>query len=804
MIQRTQNILFCNLFIQNKPFRDRVGEQAALFFHLLPASASPFLYSILITQLYMKRRTNVISLLWGLVSLLYMGCQPECIIGPPTKQPADGTMPYFGQGDTIRVEEYNTIAMRQGDTIRLKFPCAVTKPDSVPSGLDLSLKGNIVTLWAIREPGDGAVHKINQLPGGGSGSMVAYKLVFTGPLFQFTANVYPNTAMWPGDANNDGFRNMLDLYAIAFAKTQYKSACYRDATCSTAIAPQILSYPPQASDMGIQGIPPGWASAGTFTWKSQQVSYVHADCNLDGYINDLDALYLLAVLEPVYHTNFLTSALGSVKLNAAYEAPINGLQPEIDSRTGKFILELPFGISLAANQTITPDSIFGVVFARPVAETQQYKLHRTQMDFSSPGIFVFPLWLQKFWPNYSISYPDNDECGSASDRVLDVGVFKRDTGAWATGWGDRIGLCQVIIIDILSIAGGGPSVPLNLIQHAVNGVAFVKDGTGQYVPVATECTSDTTQIGLGALCGEVQDAVIRDGQIDGGVKTPSSDMMGWDSPDIILQDPSTLIQIPNILLENKTQISVTVRNRSCNVMKNVPVQLYWAPTSTSLSFGDFKPINGPFYIASIPAWGSAVGSTTWTPPASTTTGCRPMITLLAVLENAQVPTTTAPEKAFHDWVLGSNNVAVKSTMLISNSPSSTHPLPQCATIDIPLIVSSSSNWNLVLEQVGGDLLVPASNYGKLVVKFQNVIATAGQNMTPSPSSDFFLNLAATSGKLSLPNNSSGSFTVSFMPNNIPTPGVPPLNRKLPYAFRFSLQDGAGTSYSSSIIKFEVQ
>ncbi len=144
-------------------------------------------------------------------------------------------------------------------------------------------------------------------------------------------NVYPNELVWPGDANNSGIADMLDLIAIGLAY---------DATGP--------ARPDQGTD---------WEGKACYDWEttySDSVLYSknhkHADCNGDGFVNSDD----VAAIE----ANYFSGA-------ERYGAPPEELAgyPLFWELTDTIITnaEYTFAIHLG-NDSIIAEDVYGIAF----------------------------------------------------------------------------------------------------------------------------------------------------------------------------------------------------------------------------------------------------------------------------------------------------------------------------------------------------------------------------------------------------------------------------------------------------------
>lgn len=756
---------------------------------------------------------------WALVLFCcaIMGLMTGCIdkttgttsvtIGPPTKQPKGNKMPYFGKGATILATEYNAITMRSGDTVTLSFPCAVTLPDTMPKGIGMEAKGDKVKLWLVKERKASAKGGGPSPNGPATLTPTTVTVTFNSPPFTFMIYSDPNAELWPGDANADGYRNILDLYAIAQA---IKDAVVLDpvTVASGCNLPSPLSYPPnETGDMDFLYSACAWGN--TFFWDNQTIDYMHADCNMDGQINESDADYLRAVMDPMYLPEFLKSAIDGASLTAAYVPNRGGIVLPLTSN-GEFMVRLPFDISFVTTPSspfVIDSTFFGVAFSRPVAESPAYHLYDTRLDFANSGIFN-PLpnatvWRQKFWPDFQLDYADG-VCADATDRVLDVAAFRlgdpplNPVAPW------RIGQCQVTLDDILvPSTGGTPPSVITLIQHTVNGVVFVRGLDGVVVPQTIACSTDETEVDLFTICN-VNDILLRDGTGDDATFAMTPEAFAWSSPDIWVRhagSPANSTEHQQPINGQDEEVFVRVFNRSCNTSQPGIVDVYWTYANTHEKWSDFSQNHlDPVAIPAIPAYESVVVSLPWRPlfeSDANQTACGTTLSLLAVV-NSPVDGITLPQGTadVHNWVLGTNNVAMRSTLAIQTGKSGT-----CAMIAFR---RETNPTKLVVEQVGSPSQLPASHYGDFIVQLN------GYNGTPNPdqmtllgSQRYRLDTDKKMGSLQLSSGITGdeSLQISFEPK----PGIvlPQLTVAQHYAFRVYVEVG-GVAQNSSIVEFTMQ
>jgi hypothetical protein len=752
----------------------------------------------------MKVITRMLFALMGLATLLLPGCPPPppvCFIAPPSQQPQ--VTPYFGRNGSIHVEEYNEVYLRYGDTITLQFPCPVAAPLHPPDGVTVKVEGDRAKVVATPSSRTrNATAKTQETT-----SPATIEITFPSPSFGFTVHpISPDQAIWPGDANADGYRNMLDMFPIVNAiKDGVSDPCLAGSN-NCAGTPAQLGIPIADAVNSMQtlitrtpwGIP-------NIAWGEDTVDAMHADVNMDHIIDTLDILYLREVMEPMFLPEFLQSASNGLELTASLSATV---MPEATPNltTGKFNVSIPFDIALADPSTSNaiPNKIFGVAFTRPVAEPLPSRLISTSFDLDNNGLFPNTMhrsWAQKFWPGFSLSYP-NSGCSDAEDRPLDVGLFRWDSlGAPISS--NRCGLCMVNIEDILMPAGGsGSPIPITLVQHLVNGVVFAEDDNGQLQATTVECTTDNTTVPLDNWCNQ-PGVIILDGlEDDGG--TPTFAPQAWQSPDIWnthTNSAGEVIGSPQFSAQPvsgaKETAHVRVWNRSCQVLGNErEVSLYWAYGPLPMDGSSSFRLIGTKPIGTIPFMGSKVLDFEWVPNFSDFPCNSPMINLLAVVHpNGADPIEQIPgSMTLQDWVLTSNHVAMHNTLFISTSDESIGAPSAC--FKIPSGLNTAELW---VEQIQDVTQACASNYGQLRIETTGGSVTSGTGFSLSDG-QFLLGTHGYSGSL---NNigSASSFQVSFQQTE-PVENAPALLAPVDFSYRIYLKQN-GITLGSSFVQLRL-
>lgn len=742
----------------------------------------------------------------------FWGCidnQGTCTVVPAT--PAQSiTYPYFGQGDTLVVEQFKGIAMRPGDTVVLKFPCQVGMPQTIPTGFGVTIQDVYAKLWRLGI--------VAPPPAGGNLATTA-TVSFSSP--QYALEVFQAAAdqVWPGDANADGRRNLLDLLPIAEGIKEFRRLAFQSPACSFQ-ANAVLSYPPQpggTDEMStLYEVCPLQKS---FDWAGTQIDYVHADCNLDGKIDETDADYLMSVLEPMYLPEFLKSPVQGTELSAGLST-VHGLVPSVQvepAPDNRFTVTIPFDINIVSTNGVPLNNIVGLAFERPVAESAQYRLYRTALVFQQSAIFtatgVDPntLWRQKFWGNLAINYL-NGSCAGITDRVLDVGAFRLDTNSLGGNSTLCAGQCLVTLDDILRAILLDPAHVVTLAQHTVNGVVFVNQG-GNINAESMNCTSDVTRVNFEHLCDNPE-VFLRDGTNGDGKSLPSTAAAAFASPDIWVRHADgdlTVEKHQQPMDRNLEVVFVRVFNQSCDTVRNVKVQVNWALANTKATGQDFSNnLVGAAIMAMIPPFSNAIVRMDWKPEFGSGANLNgdPMLHIVAQVFAPGDASPGLPQGNILPTVLASNNMATRSTMMISNGTSGA---AGSAFARIQLVpYTASSAVKLRVEEIPDSVRYPASHYGDLSIRFTGVSSSPVTNATgmqPVAGStgqwEYALNPDAVAGTLALANTIPSNVGIEVRYQLRAGTVVPRLNARVPYRFRIYLITG-GVEYSCSIVELEAQ
>lgn len=633
-----------------------------------------------------------VALIALLCSFFWQGCPPPpgaCAFTPPGQSFPISNLGY-GAGAQLDVTQYDAVNLRRGDQVTLLFPCTPVLSGSAPAGLSVAVSGQTAVVTVASS---------------GVNPNDVFNLVFSTPGYEFSVTVVGD--VWPGDANADGRRNMHDLMPIALGIRLGMSHT----------AGPVLNYPPDTTQMKTFQNIADWPGK-TFVFGGRTINFKHADCNLDGKISMEDVEYLRAVLGPVAPPSFLDDAVNGMRLKAVYDTqnPIDVIITE-DGHMG---VRIGFDIEVEDANGYA-DTVFGVLFTRPVTETVDYKVDTTTFRFPSPNLFDEQgadgmLWGQRFWHALNIVNHTNS-CIDVSDKPLDVGVFKTAGPLQTIGSAGsaRFGNCQVTLLDVLRSGQPFPS-SIDFQHHLINGVAYTLNGDGLGIQ-SLECENTTTQIDLGPLCDrEIQKPLIRDAVQDNGSGSVDHSA-AWASPDIwvrLLNDNGTGHQaaVPG----QKAFVQVRVHNPNCMPIDNATVTLYASEYKSGLTGSALAQV-GTALITNLPAWGSVTVSIPWRPSSSLSHG-DPNAATYALLATIGTPRTSAPvlpAGVLTPTVLGLPTVAMRCTKVLRAADGTE------TAAEFPVgWVGAWSNVSLHLQLVQGSSSHPASEYGKLRINVANV------------------------------------------------------------------------------------
>lgn len=635
-----------------------------------------------------------VALLAMLCTLLWQGCPPPPPNGCTTPIDPNQAFPVhnlgYGAGARLDVTQYDAITLRRGDQVTLLFPCPPVLAAAAPTGLTVAING------------DSALVTVSTT---GVATGASLTLFFSTPSYEFTVNVVGD--VWPGDANADGRRNMHDLMPIALGIRLHISG-----PGATA-----LNYPPDPGQMLAFHDISDWTGK-TFVFGGDPINFKHADCNLDGKITREDVEYLRAVLGPVAPPNLLADAVHGMRLRAVYDTQ-NPIEITI-AEDGQMGVRIGFDIEVEDPNGYA-DTIFGVLFTRPVTETADYQVDTTTFRFLGPNLFGVQgadvmLWGQRFWHTLNI-VNHSKSCIDVSDKPLDVGVFKVEGPLPDLGSANsaRCGNCQVTLIDILRSGQPMPS-SIDFQHHLINGVAYTLSGSGLGIQ-SLDCENTSTQIDLSPLCDRQREKpLIRDAVQDNGSGSVAH-VAAWDSPDIwvrLLNDNGMDHQaaVPGQIV----YVQVRVHNPNCEPINNATVTIYASEYNSSLTGGGLVQV-GTALITNLPAWGSGIVSIPWKPSNSLSHGDPAAATyaLLATVGTSGTPVPALPVGPLTSTVLDHPTVAMRCTKVLRAADGTE------TAAEFPVGWSGAwSNVTLNLQLVQGSSSHPASEYGKLRINVANV------------------------------------------------------------------------------------
>lgn len=707
-------------------------------------------------------------------TLTMLMCMAACLKGqPPCTGPynAAGILPVttegYGCGATLNPAQYNQMNLRPGEHVKLLFACSsVTVNPYVLSDLAVTSvsSGGMTTVTITVQP---------TVPAG-----TQLTVPFSSPAYNFKITVAKN--VWPGDANADGRRNMHDLMPIALGIRR---------NITGPVPPAALLYPPQISQMKNFVQVADWDSS--FKVGPKTINFKHADCNLDGFINEEDIEYLLAVLTPASPPNYLLDVVQDLQIQATYDTT-TGLEVVIndDASMG---LRVPFNIKVADPGMTFMDPIFGVSFTRPVTETDTYTVASTHFVFPIPNLWSvmsFPgdvmLWEQHFWNKIGIVHKGED-CATIIDKPLDVGVYKK-TGNMAilpAASSARVGNCQVTLLEILSVANPTPP-PFTLYQHLLNGIAYTMNNNN-LTPVALECSSDNTIIDPESLLcnsGFRRQLLIRDGAGDNG-QVPSDSLKGWNSPDIWVRtnpDGNLVHQDPSPGLP--AHIYVRVLNPSCSPMDSFRVKIYAAIGKVDHWSSDFTLV-GTVNLPTIAAWDNTIQQVTYNFPTVGNPNYNPAYTLWAIVE--PIADTAILFVPLAELVRGSSTWAMRTGRVLKAGSAAVTPI----RFALPTWIDTTSTALLRLTQADGSISHPASSYGSIQLVFYDCTPSNPIGMNPitaPPGAAAAYELQGLEGVLTLANITSTTPYVGISYVAGPTSPAGSL------AYRFLLQYQTGMNY----------
>lgn len=636
-----------------------------------------------------------VALIALLCSFFWQGCPPptgSCAFTPPGQTFPISNLGY-GAGAQLDVTQYDAVSLRRGDQVTLLFPCTPVLSGSAPAGLSVSVSGQTAVVTVASS---------------GVNPNDVLSLAFSTPGYEFTVTVVGD--VWPGDANADGRRNMHDLMPIALGIRLGMSHT----------AGPVLNYPPDTTQMKAFQDIADWPGK-TFVFGGETINFKHADCNLDGKISREDVEYLRAVLGPVAPPSFLDDAVNGMRLKAVYDTqnPIDVIITE----DGQMGVRIGFDIEVEDANGFA-DSIFGVLFTRPVTETAAYQVDTTSFHFPDPNLFdvreeINMLWGQRFWHALNIVNHSNS-CIDVSDKPLDVGVFKTAGPLQTIGSASsaRCGNCQVTLLDVLRSGQPMPS-SIDFQHHLINGVAYTLNGDGLGIQ-SLDCENTSTLIDLSVLCEKGRSKpLIRDYVQDNG-NSSSPHQQAWNSPDIWVRHQNDTLKEHQMPIPNQTvYVMVRVHNPSCTPVENATVTLYAAAYRAAQSGSDFSLI-GTATNVNIPQWGSTTVTIRWKVDAIRDID-NPAATylLLATVGGPGTPAPVPSSGQLSAMVLDNAPVAMRNTKTLRDA----NGIETLAEFFMGATTTTPVRLNLQLVQ--GSTSHPASEYGKLIMQMAGVGAHFG-------------------------------------------------------------------------------
>lgn len=590
---------------------------------------------------------NTRLLAWGL-GLVVVAGMTGCPLASNTITQPEATYEHpdndsYGNGAIVDATVYDSIYLRPGDKFTVDFGQKVNSLPAPINGLTISSSGNQAS---IRHTAS-------------AGSVIA-DLSFTlanSQTYSFHAEF--GEYMWPGDANSDGRRNMLDLYPLA---VQYNRS--------------PLAGPPANPGSPVTGtalnrLYPRSSWARSISWGGQTIDLCHADANFDGTLNRSDLAILTEVLTPVAQPTFLLDSVNRIQLKATPTGQV--------IRSGLRLVTVPYRISIESlvppGSTNAPPSaldILGVIFTRPVTETSDYTVHSIDADLRNSNLVMSKdsmLGHQKYWRHLK-AVPQGQNCTEAVAKALDVGVFNNESSKYL-GLNSEIISCGVTIEDILRPFSGGVAPSFPVFFHIYNGIVFRTNSSGDVIAVPAACSSDSTMIDVNEACAP--DLVVRETYSDWGAEPFEDSLSMGQSPDIWVRnanDHDTIHQNPVTNAVNF--VGVRIHNNGCLPAvdpKGSKLELYWTVKDPALDYpGDLNgTVGGLIDIEPIPSGLGPFSSQTflfkWETPdfasllASKGLPPNSRVALVARINSSWDPENTDPN--LHTTLLYNNNFAIR-------------------------------------------------------------------------------------------------------------------------------------------------
>lgn len=301
----------------------------------------------------------------------------------------------------------------------------------------------------------------------------------------------PGPGVRSADTDNNGIWNMLDMVAIGLN--------YGDTGTVRINGADTLEQPSFA-----------WLDANgnprTFLMDSVPYNLKFADADGNGILNNEDKFPIDSFYsQPLMLSAYLRNAI-QPQFNLTATPMQGSIQLVTDPISGDTLIEVPYRIEIGdLPNGISSIDLRGVVFTRAVTEPGNlYQVRNIRADFMTSDFIPqgkHAFWLQKYHRNISILPADsNFAClDTLSTHPLDVGVFHTDSAVTLVRSNCIIN-CIVTLEDVYRPSNQTgltyDSIPLML--STINAVVYA-DSNGQTVPIAGECTTDTTYLDIQTL-----------------------------------------------------------------------------------------------------------------------------------------------------------------------------------------------------------------------------------------------------------------------------------------------------------------
>jgi hypothetical protein len=623
-----------------------------------------------------------------LILSIWIGMGMSAKSCPDQRSPFPISMRTYGAGEIINVSEHNSVFLRRGDVVTLYNTEQCSIQEIAGLYLEMGASGLVVKV-----KNDAPVN-------------VPLNAILI-PCYNFT--IYVVDAVWPGDANADGKRDMYDLMPIALG---IRNDLGEHGTSNLAPFPPTVTVTVTVASSDQFYPVLDWAEG--FTLGERSVDYKHADCNGDGKITLADIEVLMAVLSPLTPTQFLNDGFNSLLLKAIIDQ--SGVMPAIINDE-QFGLQIPFFIEVFDG---IPPAIFGAVFTRPLSGANLHPVHSTVFSFEDSNV-IGPLdkdqmiARQKFWDMVDVVSVGRS-CFGIVDNPLDVAFFKSKDPLINAGTGSRYGTCTVTLLDILRPNGTFVST-VDIAQHFINGLVYIVDDNKVKVR-AIDCTSETTSINIGNFCTKsTSPPMMRDGINDKCTLPSVPDSSAWASPDIwISYSKNGEKTSQNPVTDDLVWVNVRVFNGGCNPIDNLKVDVHWTGAKTDESWpddfsGQVGGIAGTLLFPSIDPWSSKVQQFYWKVPvvSSSIANAKPMLSLLAI---AQYPgNTSVPLGHLRSSVLANRHIAMRSSSVLFDEMGTS----TLVSVQLKNPSSGLGDAKLTLTQIEGPADDPVSNYGTLLL-----------------------------------------------------------------------------------------